>query len=382
MLTLGQLFVPVTAEEALTTVLEGLEALGFQATSWQEGSIQRTLAHGMADLYAGLTIVVADIARAAFPQFAKDDYQDLLGEHVFDLARVQANATAGTFTLTLSAAAAPAAWGDGELVFADAPADPANTFRNVGANSINPGQTIEISVVAETPGAAGNIPTSTPLHIWTPITGLTATNPAPAGQTTWITTLGEDLESPERYAERMVLRWARLSGGTEGAYRGWALEALPALTRVIAIEGPTEGSVRVIGATAVGGLTAPQISTIDDFLRGVTDGESKRLINDVLSVESAVVKTTPALTPTLTVDSQALGAAANAETALVELFGSIPIGGEKLAPDPLGYVFESRMYSAVMAVEGVRNVTGLPSDVLLNALEVYAPSITFTVVET
>jgi hypothetical protein len=302
---------------------------------------------------------------------------------VFDLARVSAVATQGTLTLTLSAAAAPAAWGDGELVFADATQDPANTFRNVGADSINPGQTIEIAAVAEAPGEAGNIPSGTPLFLWTPVTGLTAANPAPVGQSTWITTQGQDQESNLRYAERMVLRWARLSGGTAGAYRGWALEALPALTRVIAISGTAEGTVRVIGATAVGGLTGAQITAIDDFLRGVTDGDSKRLINDVLTVESAAVRTTPALALTITADSQvATTVAADVEVALVALFGSLPIGGERISPDPQGYVRSARMYGAIMAVSGVRNVTGIPADVLLDALDVYAPSIAITVVPT
>lgn len=383
MITLGQVFTPVSSEDALETLLEFLEGLGFQATSWQPGSIQRTLIHGFADLYSGLTIVVSDLARAPFPQHARGEYQDLLGEHVFDLERLPATATAGTFRVTLSAAAAPAAWADGELVFADAEQDPANTFRNVGADSINPGQTISISVVAETPGAAANIANNTALYLWTPITGLSAANPAPTGQSTWITAQGQDEESSERYAERMTLRWARLSAGTEGAYRGYALEALPELTRVIATQGAAEGTVRVIGATAVGGLTAPQIQGIADFLNGVTDGVSRRPINDVLTVESATVRTTPAIAATLTVDSTAAAtAAANAEDALVSLFGSIPIGGEKIAPDPAGYVRQARMYGAIMALDGVRNVTGLPADILLGATEIYAPAITIAVVET
>lgn len=383
MITLGQLFTPVTSEQALTTMLEFLEGLGFQATSWQPGSIQRTLIHGFADLYAGLTVVVSDLARAPFPQHARGDYQDLLGEHVFDLPRNPALATGGTFQVSLSAAAAPAAWADGELVFADAAQDPANTFRNVGADSINPGQTITIDVVAEQPGAAGNIPNSVPLFLWTPITGLSATNPAPVGQSAWYSTEGQDAESAERYAERMTLRWARLSAGTEGAYRGYALEALPALTRVIATRGAAEGTVRVIGATAVGGLTAGQISAIEDFLNGVTDGVPKRPINDVLTVESATVRTSPAIDITVTVDSPSAGTiASDVETALADLFGSLPIGGEKIAPDPSGYVRQARMYGAVMALDGVRNVTGIPADLLLGALEVYAPAVTVDVVPT
>lgn len=383
MITIGQLFTPTTSEQTLETMLEFLEGLGFQATSWQEGSVQRSFLHGVADLYAGLTTVVSDIARAPFPKHARGDYQDLLGEHVFDLKRVAAVATEGTFTLTLSAAAAPASWADGELVFADAEQDPANTYRNVGAGSLNPGQTDTFDVVAEAPGEAANIPNGTTLYLWTPITGLSAANPAPSGQSTWITTQGQDQESQERYAERMTLRWARLSAGTEGAYRGYALEALPALTRVIATQGAAEGSVRVIGATAVGGLTAGQISDIDDYLRGVTDGVSKRALNDVLTVESATVKTTPALTLEITADSQvASTVAADAEAALVALFGSLPIGGEKISPDPAGYVRESRMYGAIMALDGVRNVTGIPADILMGALEIYSPAITVAVVET
>ena len=385
MITLGQLSTPLTADEATDTILEFLEGLGFAATSWQEGSIVRTILTGVGWLYSGITQVVADQAASHYPRLARDQYQDLLGERVYDLPRVAATATEGTMQFALSAAAAPATWADGELVIADKEVgeDGANTYRPEGASML-PGEIVSLTAVAESAGAAANIPNDTPLFLWTPITGLSVTNPAPSGSTTWITSEGQDQESQARFGDRMVARWSRLSyGNIEGAYRAWAFEALPALTRVRVSQGAAEGEVLIVGATATGTLTAPQIDTISDYIHGVTDGVGRRPINDTVTVQGATTKTTPALALTVRCDSALAGDAASRVTeALSEMFGALPIGGEKLSPDPSGYVFAARIYETVMAEDGVRNVTGVPADILLGATEIYAPTIAVTVIAT
>lgn len=384
MITLSQLLAPVTPDQATETLLQYLAGQGYQASSWQDGSIQKTLVRGFGLLYSSLSGVVSDLAAAGYPKLAKGLYQDALGQYWYNLTRVPASPTIGTMTLTLSAAAAPAAWSASDLVVADAPQAPANSFRILDPGSLGPGASGTFSFAGETPGAAANIPPGATLYFWTPITGLSATNPALIGTSTWVTTPGTDEESPERFADRMIGRWSRLTyGNTEGAYRAWALEALPSLTRVTVATGMTPGEVFITGATSTGGIDPGQISTITDYVNGVTDNVGRRPINDQVIVQSASSVTTPALSLVVTCDSTlALSAAGRVTVALISLFGSLPIGGEKISPNPLGYVFASRMYQTIMTQEGVRNVSGIPGDILLSPTDIYTPSIVITIVST
>lgn len=384
MLTLSQLTTRITDAEALELILTKLEEVGFAGTSWQEGSIQRTFFTGIAFLYAGLTNTVADIATSLFPKLATGVWQQVLGEHWYDLPIQSATVAKGEMVVSLSAAAAPASWAAGELVVADSATTPANSFRIQEAGSLSPGGSDSFIWHAESPGEAGNIPNNTTLFMWTPITGMTVTNPAISGTSTWLTEAGKDQESSTRYAERMIGRWSRLTyGNTEGAYRAWAFEALSALTRVVVLEGALDGHVRVIGATSTGGLTGGQITTISDYIHGVTDGVGRRPINDVVSVESATSKTTPTLNLTVTCDSAfAADAAGRVQVALTALFGALAIGGEIISPSTVGFVFASRIYSTIMALTGIRNVSGVPSDISMGSTEIYTPTINVTVIAT
>jgi hypothetical protein len=384
MLTWKQLTTEVSDSAALSTILAGLSSIGFQATSWQEGSIQLTFWQYVARLYSGFTGYVRQIALAGYPHYAAeagDDYQDALGEKAYDLLRVAALTTLGEMTLTLSAAAPAASWDAGELVIADAESAPGNSFRVLEAGSLLPGQSASFEVAAEVAGTAGNIGSNSTLYLWTPIVGLSATNPALSGSSTWITRAGQDKEASTRYADRMIGRWSRLSLGTDGAYAAWAKEALPELTRVKVREGTDEGSVQIIGATSTGTLTNDQITTITEYLDGTFDGRRRMPINDDLEVLGATVRTTPTLNLTVTCQAAyASDVAARVSAALTTVFGAIDIGGQIVPPSTTGKILSSKIYQTVMSQTGVLDVSGVPSDFALGVDEVYAPTINVTVV--
>ena len=65
-MNLSQLRTTVTKDEALTFLLTELASLGFGATSWQSGSVQRTLVEMFASVYSNLTLSVDAISRIAF----------------------------------------------------------------------------------------------------------------------------------------------------------------------------------------------------------------------------------------------------------------------------------------------------------------------------
>lgn len=383
MLTFKQITTPTTETEALTAIFTSLQSLGFTPQSWQVNSIQRTFWQYVAKLYSGLTQVVADQALGMHAKLASGDFQDALGQYTFDLPRNEATRTLGTVQVSLSAAAPAASWEADEIVFADAEFAPGNSFVLTGAASLMPGQTIPMVARAEIAGFASNIAPNVPLFLWTPVAGLTITNPPLTDSSTWISTPGQEAESKDRYAARMVGRWSRLMyGANEGAYGAWVLEALPELTRYAVYEDEAvEGGVKIIGATSTGGLTEDQITTISNYLTGVTDGKGRRPINDRLSIVSADTVTTPAISLTVTCDAALSGdAASRVTTALISMFGSLPIGGEKIPPSSVGKVLASRIYQSVMGQAGIRNVTGVPADITLAQTQIYVPNITVTVI--
>lgn len=387
MLTLKQLQTPATEDEALDEILKVLKELGFQATSWQSGSVQLTILRLVAKVFATLSNYISDNVNSGFVKLARRQFLTYLAKYTFDRERLAATPTKGKILLTASAAAPIHSWNAGELIIANGVNGDLGvvSYHAVASGSINPGTSVLIDVECDIPGAVGNIANNQTLYIWTPLVGVSATNPVIDQTNTWILTPGTDEESDERLIDRCIARWYHLAyGNTEGAYRGWALEALPALTRVVVRGAPGDGNVYVIGATALGGLDADQITTIEDYINGVTDGVGRRPINDILNVESATLKTDVPLTMDVYVQSQYKNTAESAiETAELELFGSIPIGGEKLTVPSQGYVFRSKIDFVAQGVEGVKavHITSPTSDVALAKNEIYSPTITINVIE-
>ncbi len=390
-LSLRQLRTPVTEAQMLSGCLGLLDSFGFQASSWQSTSAARICVQLIARLASDVTYAIVDIAGSMHAGLASGAYADDLGQGTFNLNRVQATPAAGRMLLTASAAAPIQTWAANDLLIADSDADSAHTFTVITGGTINPGTSVAVSVIAALPGAASNIPPNiATMTLRTPLIGVTVTNPPQPPATpinTWIVTPGADQETDGvggRYNARMIGRWSRLTyGNTEGAYRVWCLEALPALTRLAIRSGAGEGTIHIVGATAVGGLSPTEITTITDYLNGVTDGVGRRPINDILEVVSANQVTTPALSATVTVSSAfSADAVARVTAALAAYIATVPIGGTVLPGASSGVALLSELYSTVMAEQGVITVsfTSLSGDVLLFQDDIWAPLITVSMV--
>jgi hypothetical protein len=231
-LTLNQLVTPVTEDQALQTILDTLTDAGFQVTSWQSGAIQLTILRLFAKVWAQLSQTIADIAAGGFTTLSTSSFLTLLARYFYNLERLAPQATIGKFLLTSSAAAPLATWGAGDIIVADQPngTSGANTYTVNASGTLAPGSTVSVEFKADVAGSAANIAPGTTLYLWTPLVGITATNPPLTPSNTWITTAGADEESDGRLIARCLGRWSRLTyGNTDGAYIAWALEALPAL---------------------------------------------------------------------------------------------------------------------------------------------------------
>jgi uncharacterized phage protein gp47/JayE len=249
------------------------------------------------------------------------------------------------------------------------------------SGTLGPGSSISVEFKADVAGAAANIAPNTTLYLWTPLVGITATNPPLTPSNTWITTAGADEEADGRLIARCLGRWSRLTyGNTDGAYIAWALEALPALTRVAIRKAAGDGTVVLIGATAVGPIDAGQITTIQDYVSGVNDGIGRRPMNDIFSAVGASVLTSPTLNITAYVYPSAQATAASKITAaLIAYFGSIRIGGDKLVSPTVGYVLYSKIVDVVQEIPGVKSATfSISGNITLADDQIYVPTINVT----
>lgn len=389
MLTLEQLTTPVTEDEALATLLSIATELGFQATSWQTGSAQVRFFRLLARTWSKVSSTVSLIAAGGFTSLAAttegaSGFLRLLARYFYDIEPLEAQPTIGKILLTSSPGAPVHTWSAGDMIIANEEQgiDGAITFTCTEGGTLGPDSSITIEFKADVAGTSGNLAPNTPLFFWTPYVGVTATNPAllPASNT-WITTPGEDEESDQRLFLRCMGRWSRLSySNIDGAYVGWALEALPALTRVTIDSSPGDGTVRIIGATALGGLSPTQITTIEDYINGVNDGVGRRPINDIVSAVSADTVTTPALTVTAYVITGIIGVEA-AELVIAQkllaFIGQQPIGGVRLQGSQGRILFDDLLETAKTAAPGIRSVSlSITEDVILAIDEIYLPAIT------
>lgn len=381
-LSLAQILTPVTEAEAFDEAIAILASLGFNATSWQEGSRPYTIVRLVARLQSSATQTIAQIAEGGFNQFAKGAWLDLLSESHYANTRVAAVNTEGAFLLTASATAPPATITDGQLQFATTATLEASTrtYRSVGPGSLSPGGTLEIPVVAEVAGEGGNIPNSQPLFLWTPLVGVTATNPPDVTTGTWITTPGVDEESDDRLRQRNETKWATLSyAATDGAYANWALEASTAVTRVfVDAENPGgAGTVDVYVASATGGIASGILDDISDYIHGVTDGVGRRPLNDVVTVRTATVASLT-VSGVVYVESSSVDVTtlAAVQAAIDAFLGALPIGGTVVPPATDGAVLFSQLLDAIHSLAGVVSVelTAPTANTVLTATQIVTGS--------
>jgi uncharacterized phage protein gp47/JayE len=371
-ISLADLLATPTEDEILAELLDFLDSLGFAGSSWQVGSWQRHLVQLVAHVYSDLAVTVSDIAALGFVQLSSGNAATLIASELYGVDRVAALPTQGEIVLTSTAGAPPHVIAVGQLQVADAATAPARTYRNTSGGVLAPGGTLTLAWEAETAGTAGNIATGAMLYLWTPLVGVTATNPAIGATSTWITRYGTDEESDALLTARAIGQWTLLAYSvTEGAYAVWALEAGSSVTRVrVRGDNPLgPGSVDVILAGPGGTVSAGVVTTVTDYING-TDGIGRRPLNDVPSVRAAVVLG-QAFDGTVTVSAsaQSVTTIAAIQAAISAYLSGVPIGGTVIppgAPGVAGVLVRAEVIAAVMALEGVLNfsLTAPAADVI------------------
>lgn len=220
MTTLSDLLTTRTSAQILANFYVALEAAEVSIEGLQTTSLLRAMPDILARNQASGEEARYALTSGGYIQGAESltgalaGYLDLLGEDFFQLPRDPAITTTGRFQVTASAGAAGNTIGTGEIVIAYGTGSTQVLFANsVGVTPVV-GSTVDVDVVAQLAGVSGNIPTNATLKLITAYPGLTITNPAIPGQSTWITRRGIERESQRSYARRIRARWADLGPAT------------------------------------------------------------------------------------------------------------------------------------------------------------------------
>lgn len=357
-LTVRQLITPVTKDQALAWYIAELAALGFSSTSWQSGSVQRTIFEVISKKDAAYTETIATLAEAGFNETSSGGWLTLLSASHYQNERNAEKKTEGLCKLTASAVAGPYTISVGQLVAADTVNG--YTYRNIVGGVLPMGGTLDLTFQAETGGAARDVAPNTITVLQTPLAGVTINNPIPSGETTWITQNGADVESDTALRERNRSKWATLSVARPAlAYEYFAREANAAVTRAKADDqnprGP--GTIDVYIAGASGELSSVVVDEVQAYFDGDIDGISRAALGADLLVASALRRdVTLAATIYILAAYNTTATQQSILAALEDYFESVPIGGTKLTAGGTGYVMFGELFKAILTVTGVRNV--------------------------
>lgn len=339
---LADVLKPTTAEQAERTVIGLLDAAGFPATSWQPKSFPRTVTKAIGAIGANFSNLISNVVAGVLNGLSTGGWLDLLSEQNYANTRAAAVAAAGQMVLTnQTGVSQPITVG---MWLADGDGSSAHRFEvtgGAGTLAAPNGSTLAVTVRAESPGAAYNIPSGASLFIAGGVLpGVTVSNPAIGSTGTWLTTAGADKESDPALQERNATKWAdQAPAGNDQSYVYWARTAVPTITRVKPVrEG---GTVNVYLANAAGGATGPEVTAVDTFLQA-----KKSIVARVFTVPATSVGIT--LVGTIYVDAVHAGSAPAAALANLAALGA--------DHDIGGFVYLSEIIGALTIPTGVRRV--------------------------
>lgn len=271
-LTLAQLEKVDTEEEATDEVLAHLETAGYPATSWQKFSIARINAHIGGHIIAKLSEFKAFVAAMGFNDSAVLEALTRFSKSRFGNTRQPSEATQGRCVLFCDAAEGPHTIDVGDYIWTDGSG---NEFSNVaGLGVVYPatltsGGSLALLFEAAKPGESANIATGQTLTPITTLAGVTVTNPAAPGSSTWITRAGINEESDVALRLRNETTLPRLAEFEliKDAVEGIVLDKVPAITQVGVDDQNPRGAgtfdVYVAGETTTAGasdVTAAQVA--------------------------------------------------------------------------------------------------------------------------
>lgn len=364
--SLTDVLTPQHPDDIEAIILGILQGVGFPVTSWQPGSVARTLVRAFSEVIADLTQAIANIAAGGYLDLAEGVWLDLLATF-YELTRNPALFTQGLATLTDTANAGPYTIVVGQLFIQDAAG---HRYTNITAGTLPQGSTLQLTWRAEAAGSAYNVSNGDINQMVTVLPGVTVNNPDPGGGN-WITSVGADVETDALLRQRCRDRWATLgTGGNIAAYRAWAQEGAPTVTRVaVAADNPGgPGTVWVFLANSTGGASVQEVADADALIQ-----ERKALTANVSTFAATNLPTTIVATIYVRAADQAAAEAAYVGI-IAALMARLDIGGT---------LFLSQIIEDLMSPTGVVNVvvSSPVADVIANDNECHVLTLNESYVE-
>ncbi len=379
MISFTSLRTPVTRAQALVIIQGVLTEVGFNATSWQSGSVQLSFLAMCAHIYSRFSEYVAAILEGGFLLYSRGDWLTHLADSEFDCQRRPGVTAQHRCVLTCSAGTGPYTIAVGGLVAADTEV----TYRNITGGTITSGGTLVLTLECETAGAKGNAVNDTITSMVTTYAGVTITNPAYGADGRSVIRSGFDEETDAVLIERCRTRWAALSVETTAdKVTYYSLLASQAVHKVL-VDGTNPrgaGTVDVYVAKLTGGVPSSDVTLVETELWKHFIGDN---VPERIRAYSATAQTfNPAGNVYITANSDETIVRAAVEASLLAMLGTVPIGGTNYSPGPQHILTLGDILAAIESVPGVISVTlsSPTSNVSVGAHSVLVPPATWALV--
>lgn len=339
MSTVNDLTTPLTFDEIRGSIYNVLAATGATTTTWKPGAVLRTVISGVAIVAAGLSALIAILARSAFLPLASGEWLRLVAFYVYNVVRIEATYATGTVTLT-NAGGGVYSLDPGDLVVQNPVT--LKTYVNLDAVTINATSAIIISIAATEVGSPSTSFVGEISKMVSALTGVTCANA--------LTLVGYDTESDPALRARCVQKLGALSpNGPADAYGYVARSATRTdgssigVTRVRALP-DGNGGVDIYLADPTGSVVSSDLALIDTQIQ--------RLVTP-LCVLARVHSATPVVVPvtykvwlynTSGLTSDDITTAINTEIA--NYFAAAPIGGDVI-DGAQGAIYTSELQSVI-----------------------------------
>lgn len=335
-LALSDLVKEETRDEVLGTLLTIAADVDLKVTAWQPGQPIRTFLTLVAQKVADITLLSREAIKGGLLDYAEKEWLTLLALSLYRVTRRDAKAAEGDSLSITNASDETYNVNPGDLIVAHAVTG--KTYRNKFAFAIPAGATIDIddapvTILADEAGTGSDAAPGQITALVSSLDGVTITNTAAI--------LGADAETDPELRDRCRDKLGSLSpNGPKEAYafvsKTPALAAVGvAITRVLVVPDPVTGELTVFLATANGAPSGGDVTIVDTALDKwatpwCTSATAAAATNKVINVTCQVWVKGSSLTP-----AQIQSAVA---VALAAYFKSLPIGGDKIAPDTRGKV--------------------------------------------
>jgi uncharacterized phage protein gp47/JayE len=335
-----------TFDEILADLLQAVVAKT-PFTNLNVGAGLRGILEAVASSIAGLYQLIRTVSGALFIQTAEGTWLDLKAREV-GIRRLAAKKARVRLTFGRGAPATqdtliPA----GTIVRSRKDAQGRSLrFVTDEAATLATGQSSAVVIAtAEEAGTIGNVGPGTISLIVTTVSGIETVINQDVGGLSYLAQEGADAESDRAFRERAIGKWDTLGvGGTRGAYHAWAM-GVPGVQAAMVLDdapyGP--GTVGVVVLGTDGAPTPQLLQDVRDYIR------PRQPLTAQLVVSSATI--TP-VSLTLTV-----WRFATADQATVEAAVRLALQGYSDALQLGEGLIRARLVAAVMAVDGVYNVT-------------------------